>query len=381
MRIERVIHWNEILPGRLIRALLKPKRLVNLLKASAALLVSSLIKKPVVWGLPPVLTIEPTNQCNLRCPLCTTGAGEMERPMGRLRLETFEHLMDLLGDYIFFLLIYHQGEPYMNKQFFDIVRLAKRKRIYVTTSTNGHFFTPANVEKTIASGLDSMIVSIDGVTQASYERYRVGGDLQRVTEGIGMLMEMRRRLGSRTPNVAIQFLVMKHNEHEIASMKRLADELGVDRFLVKNIEVHTLEEARFWLPAEEAFRRYEVRNGELVVKGVSQKQNCPRLWLSTLMNWDGTIVPCCFDKNGKYVVGRIHSVQDFRAIWKGPELQAFRRQHLRDRQRIDICRNCNQGFGSFLPDRLWRRWISRSVSQTVASSHLNTVTQLAPEEE
>ncbi|NOX38472.1 MAG: radical SAM protein [Calditrichaeota bacterium] len=381
MEIAKAIQWNEILPGRLIRALLRPKRLVNLIKASAALLVSSLIKKPVVWGIPPVLTIEPTNQCNLRCPLCTTGAGEMERPVGRLSPETFEHLMELLGDYIFFLLIYHQGEPYMNKHFFDFVRLAKRKGIYVTTSTNGHFFTPANVEKTIESGLDSMIISIDGVTQSSYAHYRVGGDLQRVIEGTRLLMETRRRLGSRTPNVAIQFLVMKHNEHEIPAMKRLAEELGVDRFLVKNIEVHSMEEARFWLPDEEAFRRYEIRNGELVVKGVSEKQNCPRLWLSTLMNWDGTIVPCCFDKNGKYVVGNIHSVADFRAIWKGPQLQAFRQQHLRDRQSIDICRNCNQGFGSFLPDRLWQRWMARSASQPAASHNLETVTQLTPEKE
>ncbi len=381
MGVWDIIHFNEILPGRLIRALLTPRRITNVLKAGASLLVSSLLRKPVVWGVPPVLTIEPTNLCNLRCPLCTTGAGEMERPGGRLSLDTFRRLLDLLGDHVFFLLIYHQGEPYMNKHFFDFIRLAKQKGIYVTTSTNGHFFTPANVEKTIESGLDSMIISVDGVTQESYARYRVGGALGRVIEGTRRLLQARRRSGSRTPLVALQFLVMRHNEEEIPRMKQLARELGVDRFLVKTIEVRTLAEARTWLPDREAFRRYEVRGDAFVVKGVSKKQNCPRLWLSTLMNWDGSIVPCCFDKNGRYRVGRIHRVEDFRAIWKGEALQAFRRQHLHHRQSIDICRNCNQGFGNFLPTHLWQRWMQGNPPPSSRDRVSRPLAQMISDEE
>ncbi len=352
-------YLNELLLSRLLLSL-TPRRIGNIIKTSASFTISALTRRNIVWGMPPVLTIEPTNLCNLRCPLCTTGSGEMERVGGRMSLETFERVMDLFGRDIFFLLIYHQGEPYINKHFNDFVRMAKERRIYVTTSTNGHYFTEKTIHETIASGLDSMIVSIDGTTQASYARYRVGGTLEKVISGTRALMAERKRTGSRTPNVALQFLVMKHNEHEIPKMKQLAAELGVDRLLIKNIEVRSTEEAKTWLPVTDAFRRYHFDGEQLTVKN-SDKQSCTRPWLSTLINWDGSVVPCCFDKNGQYTMGNINQ-QTISEIWKGDDFQEFRRKLITNRRNIDICRNCNQGFGSFLPKNRWGR--NRATSET-----------------
>jgi MoaA/NifB/PqqE/SkfB family radical SAM enzyme len=229
--------------------------------------------------------------------------------------------------------------------------MAKRKNIYVTTSTNGHYFSKDNVEKTIKSGIDSMIVSIDGVTQQSYEKYRVGGKLDKVVNGIKYLTTEKKRLASRTPNIALQFLVMKHNENQIPQMRKLAKDLQVDRFLVKNIEVHSLEEANAWLPIQKAYRRYDFNGENLVVKG-ADKKSCPRPWLSTLINWDGAVVPCCFDKNGHHSMGMINDVQNFTEIWKNLPFSTFRTKLLQDRKQIDICCNCNQGLGSFLPKKL-----------------------------
>ena len=303
--------------------------------------------------MPPVMTIEPTNICNLRCPLCTTGSGQMERVKGTMSLDTFKLLLDNFGNDIFFMLIYHQGEPYINPHFFDFVKLAKAKKIYVTTSTNGHYFNEKTIEATIASGLDSMIVSVDGITQDSYQKYRIRGELDKVISGTKKMMKMRKIRGSRTPNIALQFLVMKHNEHEIPALRELAEELGVDRLLIKNIEVHSKQEANEWLPVNENFRRYNFNGKELIVKG-SEKNSCTRPWLSTLVNWDGEVVPCCFDKNGKYPMGNITNGASGTDIWFGAPLTSFRKKLLANRKSIDICRNCNQGFGSFLPKNLWR---------------------------
>jgi len=346
-----MIFLNELVLSRLLRSL-NFRRIGNIIKTSLAFILSALRGKPVVWGRPPVLTIEPTNMCNLHCPLCTTGSGEMERSAGRMSLETFSHIMKQMGDDIFFLLIYHQGEPYMNKHFFDFVEMAKEKNIYVTTSTNGHYFTELNINKTLESGLDSMIISIDGTDQESYEKYRVGGQLQRVIEGTKNLIKERNKRGLKIPNVALQFLVMKQNEHQIAQVKQLSDQLGVDKLLIKNIEVRSLEEAEEWLPANEKYRRYDYSGKDYIVKG-SEKNSCTRPWLSTLINWDGTFVPCCFDKNGKYPMGNINHLQTIDEVWKGSDLTDFRTKLLQDRKQIDICRNCNQGFGSFLPNKLW----------------------------
>jgi radical SAM protein with 4Fe4S-binding SPASM domain len=357
-----MILLNELRLSGLIKAL-SLRRIGNILKTSTSFLISALINKPVVWGIPPVLTIEPTNQCNLHCPLCTTGSGEMERSQGRMSLDTFKKIIDHMGKDIFFMLIYHQGEPYMNKDFFKFVELAKQNKIYVTTSTNGHYFTDNNIHKTLQSGLDSMIISLDGTTQKTYEKYRVGGNLERVLDGTARLVSERRRRKLHHPNIALQFLVMKHNEHEIPEVKRIAEQLQVDRLLIKNIEVRSLDEANDWLPSEKKFRRYDFDGQAYSVKGLD-KNACTRPWLSTLINWDGTFVPCCFDKNGTYPMGDIHNISDLKEMWTGKAFTDFRSQLLQDRKKIDICRNCNQGFGSFLPSRLWKKQRDTNTSNS-----------------
>lgn len=344
---------NELRLSGLLRSL-TPRRVGNIVKTSTSFFISALLNKPVVWGAPPVLTIEPTNQCNLHCPLCITGSGEMERTSGRMSLETFQKIIEHMGKDIFFMLIYHQGEPYINKNFFKFVEIAKHNNIYVTTSTNGHYFTDPNITKTLDCGLDSMIISLDGTTQESYEKYRVGGQLERVLDGTARLIAEKKRRKMSTPNVVFQFLVMKHNEKEIPEVKKIADQLGVDRLLIKNIEVRSLSEAQKWLPTKNKFRRYDFDGKKYVVKGIDKK-SCTRPWLSTLINWDGTFVPCCFDKNAEHPMGNVHKLSDLNDMWLGNSITDFRTQLLQNRQSIDICRNCNQGLGSFLPSRLWRR--------------------------
>jgi radical SAM protein with 4Fe4S-binding SPASM domain len=344
---------NELRLSGLLRSLTL-RRTGNIFKTSLSFLISALSNKTLVWGVPPVLTIEPTNQCNLHCPLCTTGSGEMARIAGQMDLNTYEKIIKHMGKDIFFMLIYHQGEPYMNKNFFKFVEIAKQNNIYVTTSTNGHYFTDQNIKKTLDCGLDSMIISLDGTTQESYTKYRVGGDLDRVLDGTARLMAEKKRLKMQTPNVALQFLVMKHNENEIPEVKKIARQLNVDRLLIKNIEVRSLNEAKVWLPTDDKFRRYNYDGKTYSVKGMDKK-SCTRPWLSTLINWDGTFVPCCFDKNGEYPMGNIHNISEVSDLWLGDDFIKFRTQLLQNRESIEICRNCNQGIGSFLPSRLWDR--------------------------
>ncbi|RPH99148.1 MAG: radical SAM/SPASM domain-containing protein, partial [Calditrichaeota bacterium] len=147
-----------------------------------------------------------------------------------------------------------------------------------------------------------------------------------------------------TPYLFLQFLVMSHNEHEIPKMKRLAKELGVDRLLIKTTQVMTTAEADEWLPKDERYRRYDIQDDSLQVK--RGKGICPRVWLTTLVDWDGQVVPCCFDKNGEYPFGTIEN-EAFADIWVNKSYTAFRRQMLIDRSVIDICRLCNYGIGLF----------------------------------
>lgn len=321
------------------------KRIWNATINTASFIISGITKKNVVWGFPPIVNIEPTNICNLRCPLCITGSMQMERPYGRMELDHFKKFVDQVADKIIYITLYHQGEPYLHKQFNDMVAYAKSKGVYVATSTNAHFFTPELSEQVVKSGLDSMIISLDGVTQESYAKYRVLGQLDTVLDGIRNLVEAKKKFKRKTPYLFLQFLVMKHNEHEIPAIKKLARELGVDRLLIKTTQVMTLEEAKEWLPESDKYRRYKLDENEFKAK---QGQGvCPRVWMTTLVDWDGQVVPCCFDKNGEHAMGNLAADEDFEDIWDNERYNDFRKRMLKDRNSIDICRNCNYGIGLF----------------------------------
>ncbi len=333
----------EVAISRVLRTLTW-KRLWNALKILTSFLLSAILKKNIVWGVPPIVNIEPTNICNLKCPLCVTGCGDMERPRGMMNFETFRKVVDEVADKIIYITLYSQGEPYLNKEFNRFVRYAKDRGVYVNTSTNAHYFDKQMAVSTVMSGLDSMIISLDGATQESYAHYRRNGDLETVKQGIRNLVDAKKQLKSKTPYLFAQFLVMKHNEHEIDEMKKLAKELEVDRLLIKTTQVMTLEEAREWLPENDKYRRYDVtEEGFSVKKG---KGACPRPWLTTLVDWDGLVVPCCFDKNGDHATGTIGE-QGLLEIWGNGKYRGFRTRLLRNRDSIEMCRNCNFGIGIF----------------------------------
>ena len=319
------------------------KRLLNATKALSSFLLSEVIRKPVVWGLPFILTIEPTNLCNLRCPQCHTGSGRMNRRPGRMSLDDFKRIIDELGDYLFYLLLYFQGEPYLNEHLFDFIRYAKRRRIYTITSTNGHFLADDKAaEETVTSGLDSILISVDGADQRTYSMYRRGGDFHRVIKGTSLLVEKKIRLKSRTPEVYLQFLIMKHNEGQIGRMRELVRELGVNGLLLKTLHLEDPKQAQELLPESERYRRYRFQGGELQIKN-KLKNSCHRLWTSSLITWEGRVSPCCFDKDGKYSFGKLSQVSEFASIWRSNSYLDFRRRILINRKSIDICNNCTQG--------------------------------------
>lgn len=321
------------------------RRLWNSLQISASFLLSAITRRNRVWGVPVILNVEPTNVCNLRCPLCVTGSMQMKRPYGRMDFEMFKKAVDPIADRLIYVTLYHQGEPYLNKDFNRFVRYAKDKGLYVTTSSNAHYFDEKLAEEVVASGLDSMIISLDGVTQESYQHYRRGGDLKTVLEGIRNLVAAREKMKSHTPYLLLQFLVMKHNEREIEQMKELAGELKVDRLLIKTTQVMSREEAVEWLPTNEKYRRYKINETDFSVK--QGKGICPRPWLTTLVDWDGQVVPCCFDKNGDFPMGDFRDGTGFQSIWRSEHYSRFRNAMLKDRNSLSICKNCNYGIGLF----------------------------------
>ncbi|HRG29137.1 MAG TPA: radical SAM protein, partial [Chitinophagales bacterium] len=225
-----------------------PRRVWNMTKVISSYYYSMMVKKPVQWGLPISISFEPTTSCNLRCPECPSGLRSFTRPTGMLKRDFFKDTIDELGKDLTYLIFYFQGEPYLNPDFLDMVKYANNKKIYTATSTNAHYLNDEMAKKTIESGLDRLIISIDGTTQDVYQQYRVGGNLEKVLEGARNIVKWKKELKSNTPFVIFQFLVVKPNEHQIEDVKKLGKEIGVDEVAFKTAQIYDYENGSNLIP-------------------------------------------------------------------------------------------------------------------------------------
>ena len=144
-----------------------------------------------------------------------------------------------------------------------------------SVSSNFQHFSEAAAEQLISSGLDILILSIDGASQESYEKYRIGGNFRNVIDHISLLVKKKRERGSTTPYICWQFLVMKHNEHEVETAKKMAEELGVDSVTIDHayLPVGTKEEAMKWLPRNPHYHRYDLAELERGWQAVEKAQD------------------------------------------------------------------------------------------------------------
>jgi MoaA/NifB/PqqE/SkfB family radical SAM enzyme len=290
-----------------------------------------------------MLMLEPTSLCNLHCPLCAVGAGKLTRPQGHMPLERYRHIIDQMGPYLLHLTLWNQGEPFLHPRLIEMIRYAKARKMTVLTSTNGHFLDdPETAERLVRSGLDDLIVSLDGISQQTYRGYRKGGDLNRVLRGVRTLVRARQKLGSPRPCIELQFLIMRHNEHEIEPFRVLAKRLGVDRISLKTLQVETLQEARDYLPRRRSYRRYILENGALRLRG-NLGRHCRWIWFCPVIDSDGTVCPCCFDKDHLIPLGNSFQDRPVAEIWQGPSYRSFRARIMAARERIPLCRNCSEG--------------------------------------
>lgn len=321
---------------------LTARRIWNLTKVTASYYATRLMRRPVQWGVPFSIAIEPTTACNLRCPECPSGLRSFTRETGNLKEDFFRQVIDEMGKDLLNLTFYFQGEPYINPKFLEMVKYAHDRGIFTMTSTNAHFLNEANARKTIESGLDRLIISIDGTTQETYSAYRKEGKLENVLQGAQNIIRLKKEMKSRTPEVIFQFLVVKPNEHQIPEVHRLAKELGADAVRLKTAQIYDYKNGNELIPDNNRYSRYAKQaDGTYRIKN-QLLNHCWKLWHSCVITWDGLVVPCCFDKDATYRLGDLKNTS-FREVWRGKSYQNFRYRLLQGRDKIDICTNCTEG--------------------------------------
>ncbi len=317
-------------------------RIANSLKVLGSYGLSKITGNAVIAGLPMAIGFEPTTSCNLRCPECPSGLRSFTRPTGMLEQSLYERTIDQLSDTLLYLTFYFQGEPYLHPRFLEMVTYAAKRNIYTATSTNAHYLTPEMAEKTVTSGLDKIIISLDGTTQETYQQYRIGGKIEKVLEGTRNLIEAKRTLKSKTPHVVFQFLVVRPNEHQIKDVFKLASELGVDEVKLKTAQIYEYENGNELIPTIDKYSRYRAQaDGTYTIKN-KLLNHCWKMWHSCVITWDGTLVPCCFDKDSEHPMGSLQQ-NTFREIWNSTSYKNFRAALIKSRSEVEICKNCSEG--------------------------------------
>jgi radical SAM protein with 4Fe4S-binding SPASM domain len=186
-----------------------------------------------------------------------------------------------------------------------------------------------------------LIYSVDGLDEESYQKYRVGGTFKQADQGLRLLINRKKQLNQKKPYVEFQFIVMKQNEHQLDDVRDYCNEVGVDKLVFKTMQISSYENAVKFLPNNPKYRRYFVQDGKFSIKS-KLKNHCFALWRTSVITWDGKVVPCCFDKDAEHTLGILNG-KSFSDIWLSDEYQKFRSAVLANRKQTNICTNCTEG--------------------------------------
>lgn len=277
-----------------------------------------------VRSYPYLFVFEVTNVCNLKCPFCLTGKGiSGGREVKHMSFEEARDIIDQVGDYIYLMQLYTWGEPLLNKDIYDIIDYAKSKNIYVMISTNATVMSPRNNQRLIDSGLDYVMAAIDGNSQQTYEQYRVGGDIQRVMDNLRDLIEKKKAANATLPFIEWQFIVFRHNEHEVEAAEKLAYDMGINKFTPLPAYVENPD----WLPKGDKYR-VEMFNPERL-------RNCDRPWTHLNVRADGGVASCCYEFEKKDDFGALSSDR-FAGIWNNAKFRLSRKMIYQKRKGLEV---------------------------------------------
>lgn len=305
--------------------------------------LQEVFKLEIIPPLPIQINIEVSSICNLRCPLCPTGVEKIKRTKQLMNYEDFKKIIDEIRWFAGKVFLHHYGEPFLNKDLLKMIKYAKDAGLYVNLSTNGEFFHSREYAKDIIrSGIDYLFVSVDGKDQETHEKYRIGSDFNKVTEGFKFLTDAKKELKSLTPVVELQFLRTKYNEHQRDQMKQFAKQLGADVYAERILGACSgdKELAGKYMSDDPGSTLLRVKdNGDIDYAGEFINY-C--YWVNALMviNSDGTVSPCIEDPFVENNMGNIHE-RSIKDIWKGEEYKILRKKIKAKRKNIAVCNSCS----------------------------------------
>ncbi len=308
------------------------------------------IKKPLLAGvakvpferrLPTYLMIEPTNACNIHCPLCPVGAGVMKRKRGFMDVDKYKGLIDEVSGFVQEIVMNFAGETMMHPRIGEMIGYAEGKGIEVTVGTNGTF---DKTEELLDAAPTEILYAIDGLTEETYTEYRRGAKLQQVKQNLFKLTEGKRKRGQKKPKIVLQFVVMKHNEHEVPAVMQLARECGADEVSYTPVVINDFFKDRKhnlisqYLPRTSIYRQYKRLRG----RAKERKPSICAWVFQSVVLYNGDVSICCFDFDGTIQIGNAFEPGGFLKVWNSDKYRSYRERIIR--RELDLCHHCDYSF-------------------------------------
>lgn len=311
------------------------KRLYNALKVLFAYYLSLLFRKPINFGIPIVFSIEPSSACNLHCPECLSGTNQISRKNSHFDIELFKKIIHQIHKKTWIINLYFQGEPLLHPNIIEMIRISNKAGLMTVISTNGNLITEKLANDLIDSGLDILIISLDGWNQETYEIYRKGGNFNKLVAGMKFIKEARFEKRTQTSSIIAQCLYTSTSEKHLSKIKQIAHQYGFS-LVLKSIQIYGEIDSNKLLPTSNS--RYVLNEDKLFSKA-KNKNRCRRLWTHSVITSDGLIVACCNDKFPEHIFGDI-LVETLENILKSNKRTDFLQNVLINKSSISICRNC-----------------------------------------
>lgn len=304
-------------------------------------ILAGLAHLPYEKRLPSFIMIEPTNACNIACPLCPVGAKVMKRKRGFMNIDRYRGLIDEVSDFVNEIVMNFAGETLLHPQIGEMIEYAERKGISVTIGTNG---TIDKMEEILSAGTTEVLFAIDGLTDETYTKYRRGADLSQVKANLSKLTEGKRSRALKKPNIVLQFVVMRDNEHEIDGIMELAREYGVDEVAFTPVIINDFfntdksELISRYLPEHSRYRQYR-----LVGNKILERKPTICVWaFQSVVLYNGDVTTCCFDFDGRLVVGNAFESGGFLNVWNSDKYQKFRSHIIK--KDFQLCKQCDLSY-------------------------------------
>ncbi len=281
--------------------------------------------------VPTTFTIETALACDLKCPECAIGGGMISsRAKGYMKFEEFKVAFDKIKSNCDYLYLHLWGEPLLNKEIFEMIKYASQFT-RTNISTNAQSLNKEKIEKLISSGVSEIIVSIDGYTQKVYEKYRVGGSVDKALEALKILADTNMLYGNRV-QITPQFIVFDHNEHEVQSFKTFCLQIGL-RPSFKAPYIRN-DNSKFSFSSNQDFLRKQYADEPSLKNAMRDCVNPKEVFT---INLDGSVIICCHDYDKSTNFGNIFE-NDLNEIWNSPAYRKYR-WNILDGNAPDFCLN------------------------------------------